>query len=461
MVAVLPAPDAGWIRRRDEAVLTGVCALLARQLGMPVAIIRAVALVTLLPLLSIVWYVVAEAGFAEGPDRELSILMGLGSAPLLTMTLLWWGLADDAQDSRQAALREDLDAVRGRPDRRPQPAAPAVRLPSGLRWIGQAALVGGTVLGVGEAIALSGPELWLDDYGAYGMDLTMLLHTMAILLALMCAGVTFGLVPLEDLGRDGWRGGMNGPVAALGVGLAMLLLGSLLAAAIMLGPRRALLLIGATALGLALFGLLLVPWGRRLWVSLQEESQERAVIAHHRETTAHLHDSVLQTLAVMQRTTLEADDIRRLARRQERELRRWLYQDTEEDAHTDLRAAVLALTADLEDTHGTDVHTVVVGDAALSDRMRPLLGALREATANACRHGRVGIDVFVDVGPTVVEAYVRDRGPGFDLRTVPEDRLGVRESIIGRMERAGGTAHVRPAPGGGTEVALELPRRSR
>ena len=120
-----------------------------------------------------------------------------------------------------------------------------------------------------------------------------------------------------------------------------------------------------------------------------------------------------------------------------------------------------ALAAELEDLHGMDVHAVVVGDAPVTEDLRPLLAALREAASNACRHGRDGVDLFVDVDAARVEAFVRDRGPGFDLDSVPPDRLGVRESIIGRMRRAGGSAQVHPGPGGGTEVALLLPRGRR
>lgn len=103
------------------------------------------------------------------------------------------------------------------------------------------------------------------------------------------------------------------------------------------------------------------------------------------------------------------------------------------------------------------MRTVVVGDGPLTDRQRPLLAALREAVLNACRHGGGDVDVFVDIAPESVTAFVRDRGDGFDMAAVPEDRLGVRESILGRMDRAGGEATVGPAPGGGTEVMLRMP----
>lgn len=450
MTAVLPSLPTGWVRRRDEAVLAGVCALLARQLHVPAWLLRTVTTVLAL---------VVAPGMLSSPDpwaptAELSRFALLVSAvPLLLYSALWWAIPDDVSATVEQSRQRDLDAVRGRPGQAARiEAGPS--LPGPLRWGLMAAIAGGAVLATVEVVIL--------DIGMSDPFVTGFAAFPSVLLGTMAGSVVLGLLPLNDLDRDRWAGsGGRGAVAALLCGVAALLVVTALGALTVLGPRGALLLFTAIILVGTLLALLLVPWGRRLWSSLRAETEQRAVVLHQQETTAHLHDSVLQTLVVMQRPTLDAEELRRLARRQERELRRWLYQDTDESPHTDLRAAVQELTAELEDTHGTEVHTVVVGDAELTELMRPLLGALREATANACRHGRDDVDVFVDVSARTIEAYVRDRGPGFDLAAVPEDRLGVRESIIGRMQRAGGTATVRPAPGGGTEVALELPRRSR
>ncbi len=445
-------------------MLAGVCAVIARQLRAPRALVRILAalwaLLLFLPAALITITAPADtADFSYPVANDARLILLPASAVILLYTVLWWALPDDDAQRRSAAVSDDLAAVRGMPERarrvhrRPLPVLVG-------RWIALSCLVGATAMTV---LASAGADLLLiadqsmgilvDDSQWYGGFLLLLFSGM-------CAGVAFGLLPLDDLDEGRWSGTL--PLLALGVGIAGLFSGTIIMVTVLLGMRIAALLL-LTVLGvLGLLALLLVPWGRRLWGRLREEAAQRAVVQHHRETTAHLHDSVLQTLAVMQRPGKDAEEIRRLARRQERELRRWLYQDgATDEAPTELRAAVVALTAELEDAHGTDVHTVVVGEATLSEQMRPLLGALREATVNACRHGRDGVDVFVDVAEDRIEAFVRDRGPGFDLSRVPEDRLGVRESIIGRMQRAGGSALVHPAPGGGTEVALTLPLRRR
>lgn len=456
-MVVLHPPAASWRRRRDGAVLAGVCAVLARQLHAPVALLR---VLTALPMLMVAPAIV----FMLNPYAlwgELRVTLALASPAILGYVLLWWSLPDDSAAQRETALLSAVAAVRGRPDAQhsPPPATPPARRM--LRWLTLAGLVGAATVIV---LVTAGFDLVEVVTGWMFPDPQQVAAavTMAALVGVMGAAVTFGLMPLGDLDRDRWEGrASRAPataLAALLVGLGGLLLATVLAVTVVVGARGATMLLLASAAVIALLALLLVPWGRRLWAGLRDETEQRAVMQHHRETTAHLHDSVLQTLTVMQRPGTEVEEVRLLARQQERELRRWLYRDgvAEDAAHTELRAAVEALTAEIEDAHGTDVHTVVVGDAGLGDHLRPLLGALREAIVNACLHGRDEVDVFVDVSGSGIEAFVRDRGPGFDLAAVPADRLGVRESIIGRMHRAGGSASVRPAPGGGTEVVLGL-----
>lgn len=207
----------------------------------------------------------------------------------------------------------------------------------------------------------------------------------------------------------------------------------------------------------------LAPWGLRLWRGLEEERSLRIRESERAEIAAHLHDSVLQTLALIQRRAHDADQVSRLARSQERELREWLYEAPESAAADGQSGTLLTrvrqLCGRIEDDEGVPVEVVVVGaDEPLDPATTSLTEALREALRNAVRHGRVGVSVFLETSPTLVECFVRDRGPGFDLAQVPADRLGVRESILGRMERAGGSGQVRAAPGGGTEVTLRLPR---
>ena len=171
---------------------------------------------------------------------------------------------------------------------------------------------------------------------------------------------------------------------------------------------------------------------------------------------AHLHDSVLQTLALIQRRADDGRTVAKLARAQERDLRSWFYG---EDAHpeTSVAAALRAVAAEVEDAFGTPVEVVTVGDAASSPSVVALVQAAGEAIANAARHsGADRVDVYVEVAGRDVEVFVRDRGRGFDRTTVPLDRLGVRNSIIDRMDRHGGTAEIRSAPGEGTEVRLHV-----
>jgi signal transduction histidine kinase len=168
-----------------------------------------------------------------------------------------------------------------------------------------------------------------------------------------------------------------------------------------------------------------------------------------------VHDSVLQTLTLIQK---EPGDARKLARRQERELRAWLYPDREPTADGTLAGAVEAAAAEIEELHGVRVDVVRTGDAPLDERSQALVLAGREAMANAARHAGVDeVSVFLDADGDGVSLYVRDRGAGFDPDAVAADRRGVAESIRGRMERVGGTATIASAPGEGTEIELVLP----
>ncbi|MFF7728404.1 PspC domain-containing protein [Streptomyces sp. NPDC008001] len=193
--------------------------------------------------------------------------------------------------------------------------------------------------------------------------------------------------------------------------------------------------------------------------TMRIRAQERAEVA------AHVHDSVLHTLTLIQRNAEDAREVARLARAQERELRAWLYKpegrgkDEAEQPDT-LAEAVKATAAEVEDYHGVPIEVVVVGDCPLDERLAAQLQAAREAMVNAAKYGGDGgaVQVYAEVEGRTVFLSVRDRGPGFDPDAVPDDRMGVRESIIGRMQRNGGTARLRSVPGGGTEVELEMER---
>jgi signal transduction histidine kinase len=216
-------------------------------------------------------------------------------------------------------------------------------------------------------------------------------------------------------------------------------------------------LLGVTAVigGLAL---ILGPWLWRLWRDLETERKERIVSQERADVAAHLHDSVLQTLALIQKHAHEPREVVRLARSQERDLRGWLYTDRADDA-TSFVAALNRAAAEIEDAHGVPVEVVTVGDVEINNHVRALLNAAREAAVNAAKHsGAAKVDIFAEVDGSDIELFVRDRGSGFDPDSVPDDRLGVRRSIVDRMERHGGTAQIRSTVGEGTEVRLSTRR---
>ncbi len=216
---------------------------------------------------------------------------------------------------------------------------------------------------------------------------------------------------------------------------------------------------------LAGIALLAGPWLIRMTQDLSEERLMRIRAQERAEVAAHVHDSVLHTLTLIQRNAEDAGEVRRLARAQERELRNWLYKpegtgkDEAEEPDT-LAEAVKKAAAEVEDHHGVPIEVVVVGDCPLDERLGAQMQAAREAMVNAAKYGGEGgpVQVYAEVEGAVVFVSVRDRGPGFDLDAVPDDRMGVRESIIGRMQRNGGTARLRAVPDGGTEVELEMER---
>ncbi|MFE0772938.1 PspC domain-containing protein [Streptomyces sp. NPDC058861] len=209
--------------------------------------------------------------------------------------------------------------------------------------------------------------------------------------------------------------------------------------------------------------LLAGPWLVRMSQDLTEERTMRIRAQERAEVAAHVHDSVLHTLTLIQRNADDPGEVRRLARAQERELRNWLYKPEgtgrDEEPET-LAEAVKRAAAEVEDKHGVPLEVVVVGDCPLDEGLVAQIQAAREAMVNAAKYGGEGgaVQVFAEVDGRTVFVSVRDRGPGFDLDDVPEDRMGVRESIIGRMQRNGGTARLRSPQGGGTEVELEMER---
>jgi signal transduction histidine kinase len=202
------------------------------------------------------------------------------------------------------------------------------------------------------------------------------------------------------------------------------------------------------------------PWVLRLVRSLGAERAERVRSQERAEMAAHLHDSVLQTLAMVQKRADDPREVAALARRQERELRTWLSgRGAAAPGERRLETALEAVAGDVEREHGVPIEVVAVGDAGLDERGEALLAAAREAIVNAAKFGEGStVSVYAEAGDARLAVFVRDRGPGFDPAAVPADRRGVRESIVGRMERHGGRATIASSPGQGTEVELVLER---
>jgi signal transduction histidine kinase len=193
---------------------------------------------------------------------------------------------------------------------------------------------------------------------------------------------------------------------------------------------------------------------------LGAERRERIRSQERSEVAAHLHDSVLQTLALIQRRADSAPEVLRLARSQERALRAWLYSRRDDSTgQQTLAGAVEAVAAEVETDHGVPVDVVTVGDCPVDERLNAVVRAAREAMVNAAKFAGVDhVDVFVEVEDGDVTVFVRDTGVGFDPDAVPDDRRGIADSVVGRMARHGGSGTVRSTPGDGTEVELHMAR---
>ncbi len=252
-------------------------------------------------------------------------------------------------------------------------------------------------------------------------------------------------------------------VARIGAGMLLGLVGGLI---LVSGhtSSAALRPVGGVLLVIAAIVVVFGPWWLSLVRDLMSERQARARAEERAEMAAHVHDSVLQTLALIQRSAEDPQHVVRLARAQERELRSWLFAGRApgtvgREAST-LAGGLDLIQRQIEADHGITVQVVVVGDCPLDDGMRALLDASREATVNAAKWSDASqVSIYGEVDRGTVMVYVRDRGRGFDPEAVPEDRQGIATSIRARMARFGGSATIRSAPGEGAEVELSMPRR--
>ena len=316
----------------------------------------------------------------------------------------------------------------------------------------------------GTRAASAADRVQLVALGALGLGGILLLQGFGLmspaLLPLLVVGGGVALVwrQADDAQRARWRSARGrGPLVVLAG--AVLVVGGLVGFAATRGElqeaREGLLFTALAVIGLAVLS---APWWVRLTSDLRHERRERIRSQERAEVAAHVHDSVLQTLALIRKAADDPREVQRLVRTQERELRGWLYAPTSLAA-TAFAGALEAAAAEVEEAHGVRVEVVVVGDCPTSPRLLALVSAAREALVNAAKHAGVDVvQVYAEVMPGRVEVFVRDRGRGFDPGAVPADRYGIAHSVVGRMERNGGTAAVRSRPGEGTEVRLEAER---
>ena len=325
-----------------------------------------------------------------------------------------------------------------------EPGSAEATPPRGVGWRPKSSreVVGLIVLAIAGAVLLGQVVQW---------------GTSDLILPLVLVAVGLGVIWRQldtdrSLDVPGGRWALAGGAALAAGGVILLLATTGQLAAARNGFAATLVILTGIVLATA-------PIWRRLLDSRAAEraarvrSEERAAVA------AHLHDSVLQTLALIQRHAEEPQAVGRLARSQERELRAWLYDPKVVREGGTWAGLVAGMVAEVEADHALIVDPVVVGDAPVDDDLAALGAATREALVNAAKHsGATAADLYTEVTPERVSVFVRDRGKGFDPATVPDDRRGLRDSVTGRITRLGGTAEIRSAPGEGTEVELVLPR---
>lgn len=442
------------MRPADDRILAGVAAGVAQHLNVPVVVVRAVFVV-------------------------LGLLAGAG---VVAYALLWVFVPQTSESSWSSPAGTSVRTPSGALAPTPSPAsevgsaAAQRRLAFGIVALGIAAAIGALSLGIGQWMgAVVGPMM------------------------IVAVGAAFIWREADDSQRQRWRttaAGFARPKRGVWWRVScgiVLVVGGLAVFAVaqvdVASARSAVVAVVLTLVGVAVIA---IPWLVKLVRELTDERRGRIREAEKAEVAAHLHDSVLQTLALIQRQPNDAREVQRLARAQERDLRAWLYgpagytiRGTDKHAHDhpgtwitghgqastgtssyldgdhrvleSCAAALARAAAEVEDTYAVDIAPVIVGDAPLTEQTAALIAAAREAMVNAAKHAGVqDISVYAEFESARASVFVRDRGCGFDPEAVAEDRRGVSQSIRGRMERYGGRADVRTKPGSGTEWALTM-----
>jgi signal transduction histidine kinase len=405
----------------------------------------------------------AHLGVSVGVVRLVMAFLGLAGGAGVALYVFWWltvpsGDPAAARDEQRPASLSRLA---------PRLQGSVRRLPVRDVAIG-VVLLGGAALLVALRTGIDVEVSWV----------------IPVLIALAGAALAWSQLDAVERGRLLTRAGGRTPAGVLRIagGVVLVLVGIVLLVGQDARPTQ---IVRAAVAAVAVLGgvaIVLAPWWLKLVRELGDERAARAREAERADIAAHLHDSVLQTLALIRARSSDADTVARLARAQERELREWLYDDRPSPG-TSLAAELRGLVAEVEDgrvgrraepigaplgapggtTGETDpgpvvVDVVVVGDCTPTQETAALLQATREALVNAVAHGGPPYSVYLEVSDAAVEVFVRDRGEGFDMDDVAPDRFGVRESILGRVQRRGGKAEIISRPGWGTEVRLRVPR---
>ncbi|MGB3184477.1 MAG: PspC domain-containing protein [Ornithinimicrobium sp.] len=409
-MSTIPGPSRPPLARPVRGrVIAGVAAGLAEHLGLRLGLVRVV----------------------------LVLLVGVSGAGI-AVYVFFWGLLPEADGSGAAPTAN----TRGQADR-PLGVDPSPgRARGAMGRAGWLMIAGLSVIAVGVAAALGASVdtgFWLP---------VLLLSVGAVFVWAQLDG------NLHDSSEVSGRLGRGRAVARVLFGVALSVTGLVLLST--RGQGLAQLWDTVIPVLVVLLGVVFImtPYAARLWRELRSEQTARVRATERADIAAHLHDSVLQTLTLIQRRSADPQ-VTRLARAQERELRQWLFAGVADQPAT-LGSAAAEAANEVEDRHGIPIDLVLTGDGPLTAQAAALVAALREALVNAAAHGKPPISAYVEVGPSNVAAYVRDRGAGFSPEEVPPDRQGVRESIIGRMQRHGGSAEVRRVDVG-TEIALNMP----
>lgn len=411
-------------RTRDERIFAGVCAGVAGHLRIPVLWVR--------------------AGIVA-----LTAFFGIGA---LIYAGLW--LLMPAHDAPGAPLPREPGEGHESRETGKRGARPlnVDRSPGRSRYLLIAAVLVGAVIGISMIAGVSSGTV------AWGI---------AGVVALVGASLSWDQI--SRLREDDAQVESRGRVW-FGVGVGWIIATFALVAALARGRAVSDVVwaVFAGAVLLAATALILLPVGLQLWRDLGAERSARAREAERADIAAHLHDSVLQTLALIRSRSHDPAAVTALARSQERELRQWLYSEPV-TAGGSMARSLTEIGASVEESWGVPVEVVTVGDAEPSndgpsndepsgDAFQALLAATREALTNAARHGGTDVRLFAEFTSARVEVFVRDRGPGFDLSAIPDDRRGVRDSIQKRMHRYGGHADIHTSADG-TEVHLTLAAR--